>query len=790
MVLAEDDVSLEFEPTDGQTASVKLGVDPPQISIPTWHVDQPITSLPRVAFDLMVQRTLTAHEVAHVNYTDNAAFGKAKSSLPAEERPAFHSIFNALEDGAIEEQLRSTFDVEDVLAVTNANFRFTYDNDSREYDLLAATQLAGLDLAVFDSGILGSLLDPADNPSFSDRQTRTRFVKTVLPAVAEAAEDVLEEPEGDARVQRILELWRKIRDEFDSLEPPKQPTPKGSVPANSNADASSSVPADQLGEGQPADAGGKGEGQSTNSEGADTSGEADGEIDGSKSESSKSGSSAGSADSSNNTANRSTESTPTDDQPEEADQNDLDDDEVRHGESAGDEVTENGDTKNSEGQNDESDNEEANSTDSDDLDNGTGASSEQASGPSAEAKDENSTNESSSDDESDDSVAKNANDQSVDGSTEVQEGPDGRTDGTENEVSPDTDSEAGETGGTGSGGGFEQEFPEDSESSRENDVGEDEDESNGVNSEREEDEISEDIREQAREAAEEAIERVERQQDREDAVADDYEKAAEKIEEVVKGTDLRRVRVRRPDTSDQVESNRWREIERDGERLGRIFDQRLQNEQRSQQRRHQRRGQLDPRALPRLAQSDPRVFRSEDKPDEKEYAIILVLDRSGSMSGTIGVAEQAVAILSQALESIGIQTCLVEMYRSSARIAIPFTVDTADVPEAVLTGETSGGTPLAEVLHLSREYVSEMDAKPAMLTVTDGKPSDEKAYFEQLDQTPFPVLGVYVDTSARSHRQALDRHERSAQYYDERRVVIDPDELTETLEQLAREVMF
>ncbi|MFB6176327.1 MAG: VWA domain-containing protein, partial [Halobaculum sp.] len=273
-------------------------------------------------------------------------------------------------------------------------------------------------------------------------------------------------------------------------------------------------------------------------------------------------------------------------------------------------------------------------------------------------------------------------------------------------------------------------------------------------------------------------------------LAEDYERAAERIEEAVTETDVDRIPMRRPPTGEWDGSDRWQEIRRDGERLGRIFDQRLQNERRSERRRGRRRGRLDPRSLPRLARNDPRVFRSDDEPDEKEYAMVLVLDRSGSMSKTIGVAERAVATLAQALESVGVETCLVEMYRSSARIAVPFTVETAAVPEAVLTGETSGGTPLAEVLAIAREYVARTDGDPAMITVTDGKPSDEVAYREQLRQTPFPVLGVYVDPSARSHRRAAARHDDSAPFYDQRRIVVDPAELSETLERLAREVMF
>jgi Mg-chelatase subunit ChlD len=221
-----------------------------------------------------------------------------------------------------------------------------------------------------------------------------------------------------------------------------------------------------------------------------------------------------------------------------------------------------------------------------------------------------------------------------------------------------------------------------------------------------------------------------------------------------------------------------------------VFDQRLQNERRSDRRRNQRRGRLDPRALSRLERKDPRVFRSEDSPDEKEYAMILVLDRSSSMSSMIGVAERAVATLAYALESVGVDVCILDMYRSRPRVAKPFAVDIENAPETVLTGEAGGGTPLAGVLEIARKRVTDEEYYPAMITVTDGKPNDEEAYRAQLRQTRFPVLGVYVDLSARSRDRVLRRNRESGPLYDQRTIVIDESELTDSLETMAREVMF
>lgn len=751
VVLADEDVTVSFETRDGETARVTLGTTPPQISVPSWEIPQPVTSVPRRAYDLLLQRTLTAHEVAHVNYTDNAALAATESSLPPDERPAFHSLFNALEDGAIEEQLRQAFNIADALAVTNANVRFSYDDDDRVYDLLAATVLAGLDLAVFDSGTLGRLLDPSDGPSFASTEMRRRFVDHILGPLAEAAEDVVSEPDGAVRVERVKQLWVEIRDEFDSLEPPESPTPKGSVPADADADAAGSVPADGLssGTGQSTD------GDTDRSTAPDTTGSPDSGgsgADNSKEDTVSDGSSSESnADPTGNDETNNTGPTSA-----------SDSDQVADG-SAGEDA----DGPDSSKQDGPTGSATSSDSGEDSSESGSdGASGHNQSGAAggfdpefpddesppdtaSEGTEHESQSGTSNDDETDRSGQKESNEQSADNNTADTIGSDGTSE-PEDVNKPDTDE------------------------SDEEDV----------------EEVDEELSEQARNAAAEAMSRVDSQKQRDRELADDYERAAERVKETVAEIELDRIPVRQPPAGEWDGSDRWRETKRDGERLGRIFDQRLQNENQSEQQRGRRRGQVDPRSLPKLARKDPRVFRSNDRPDEKEYAIVLVLDRSGSMSGTVQVAERAVATLALALESVGVETCLVEMYRSSARIAVPFTVETADVPEAVLTGETSGGTPLAEVLEIAREYTTQTDGNPAMITVTDGKPSDEAAYFEQLRQTSFPVLGVYVDLSARTQRRAIERHNESAAYYDQRRIVVDPDELTQTLEQLAQEVMF
>jgi len=801
VVLADEDVTVSFETRDGETARVTLGTTPPQISVPSWEIPQPVTSVPRRAYDLLLQRTLTAHEVAHVNYTDNAALAATESSLPPDERPAFHSLFNALEDGAIEEQLRQAFNIADALAVTNANVRFSYDDDDRVYDLLAATVLAGLDLAVFDSGTLGRLLDPSDGPSFASTEMRRRFVDHILGPLAEAAEDVVSEPDGAIRVERVKKLWEDIHDEFDSLEPPESPTPKGSVPADVDADAAGSVPADGLssdtGQSTDGDTDGSTAAGTTNSPDSSGSG-ADNSKEGTVSDGSSSESKADStgSDETNNTGP--TSASDSDQVADGSVGEDVDgpDSSKQDGpmgsatsSDSGEDSSESGSDgasgRNQSGAAGEFDPEfPDDESPPDTASEGTkhesqsGTSNDDGKDPNDEsAKNVNDSPAARPDNESDTDDVSRATDRSTaTDKTSADERSDDETDRSGQKESDEQSADNNAADTIGSDGTSE---PEDANKPDTDESGEEDVE-----------EVDEELSEQARNAAAEAMSRVDSQEQRDRELADDYERAAERVKETVAEIELDRIPVRQPPAGEWGGSDRWREIRRDGERLGRIFDQRLQNENQSEQQRGRRRGQVDPRSLPKLARKDPRVFRSNDRPDEKEYAIVLVLDRSGSMSGTVQVAERAVATLALALESVGVETCLVEMYRSSARIAVPFTVETADVPEALLTGETSGGTPLAEVLEIAREYSAQTDGNPAMITVTDGKPSDEAAYFEQLRQTSFPVLGVYVDLSARTQRRAIERHNESAAYYDQRRIVVDPDELTQTLEQLAQEVMF
>lgn len=813
-VLTDSELSVDFVDEEGETARVALGGEHPEIEVPSWEFDQPLTALNREAYDLLVQRTLTLHEVGHVLFTDGDALTQAKQKLPAAERDVFHMLFNALEDGAIEEQLRQRFDVADDLTLTNGNFRYEYSEGTRIYDLLGATQTACLNLAVHDSGHLAELLDETDGSSrFDDPETRSTFESDVLPELKSAVVDVLSEPDPQARTDRILDLWKAIREHFDDLELPddsQRPSKDLDPQTVGNGD-----PADDLADTDTDAVSGHvddvadGTATSPAPPRDDDDGTNDATPDREDSESASGGEGtddASAGDSSGTSAESGGDSAGDD------------------ADSGGSESTARSERGDSDSADDTGDQSESGGESGDDGPSGTAEGADDGSGSqddedSAETADDGSAG---TDTESDD--GDEAGDSGIDGSTPADDtgsedagddeatGDDGAAeagDPGENrdaavseqssrmtaegasvptgDDSADADSAGGDSsGGDASGsGGLE-----------DGDPVEDPGEEDATRSEADVEEKETLDRESASDADEELERKYDRLVERQRrAEADDRTSYEDAIDEYADALDklqsdgLEPAELGIPDAGDRRQAE-WRQIRRKSNQLKRILDQRLQQERRSKRKRGRRRGKLDPRSLPRLARSDPRVFQKEDDPDQKEYRFVFVLDRSGSMGSKIEAAERALVMLSHALEQLDIEVSIVDMYRSSARLAKPFGVQTKHSLDRLLTGATGGSTPLSEVLRVARERVEGGNEVPAMIVLTDGQPNDPQSYLEELKRTNFPVLGVYLDLGRSSRSAATRRFDGSAQFYDRRKIVIDEAEIADDLRALCREVMF
>jgi hypothetical protein len=202
------------------------------------------------------------------------------------------------------------------------------------------------------------------------------------------------------------------------------------------------------------------------------------------------------------------------------------------------------------------------------------------------------------------------------------------------------------------------------------------------------------------------------------------------------------------------------------------------------------------KAAYRLGYGDPRVFDTQIPGDEKEYFIVIVLDRSGSMdparynsNGSNGptkiqVATSAVARFAVACEDLGIDVAVVDFYDDTARLAKPASVDAEFAQEALLNTDAGGGTPLSDALTLATS-LSEMDSKESIIiTMTDGKPRDVDATAEVIKQSYAPVCSLTVATDC----EPGNPPERAAElepHFDQTTTVFDPEKLDDRLDQFA-----
>jgi Mg-chelatase subunit ChlD len=101
-------------------------------------------------------------------------------------------------------------------------------------------------------------------------------------------------------------------------------------------------------------------------------------------------------------------------------------------------------------------------------------------------------------------------------------------------------------------------------------------------------------------------------------------------------------------------------------------------------------GGYDTTAGHRLLIGDPRVCKVDTPGGEKRYALVLVLDRSGSMRNG---------------EPPKIEVAIVDFVDGHARLVKPFSVETRHVQAGLLDADCGGGTPLADALELARQLV-------------------------------------------------------------------------------------
>jgi uncharacterized protein YegL len=243
-----------------------------------------------------------------------------------------------------------------------------------------------------------------------------------------------------------------------------------------------------------------------------------------------------------------------------------------------------------------------------------------------------------------------------------------------------------------------------------------------------------------------------------------------------------------PVTDDLVPPDQWAAVEDGAAHVAQVLEKELALERQRGARTGLTAGRYDTRAGHRLAIGDPRVCETPTPGREKRYALVLVLDRSGSMRNgdppKIEVATQVVARFALAAERLGIRVAIIDFIDGQARLAKPFAVETRHVQTTLLDTDCGGGTPLAEAIGLAQTVVETQRDEQLIITVTDGRPSDVEAVKRELRASYAPVCSLTIATDCEQGTLAPDAS-ALAPYYERQAAVYDVDAIDDRLDQFA-----
>jgi len=185
--------------------------------------------------------------------------------------------------------------------------------------------------------------------------------------------------------------------------------------------------------------------------------------------------------------------------------------------------------------------------------------------------------------------------------------------------------------------------------------------------------------------------------------------------------------------------------------------------------RHGRR--IDQRVLCRLPVGDTRIFRKREEKTAVNTAVIILLDRSGSMNSRMSLAAEATLAVTDALHTVpGVSVCSAA-FPGQAATVIPLTPFGA-APAQTLKKYgvvADGGTPLAHALGWAAvQFALRQEPRKILVVATDGTPSNPervRTYLERLADQGVEQMAVGImDDGAcgwyfKNHRTIQNIHE-------------------------------
>ncbi len=160
---------------------------------------------------------------------------------------------------------------------------------------------------------------------------------------------------------------------------------------------------------------------------------------------------------------------------------------------------------------------------------------------------------------------------------------------------------------------------------------------------------------------------------------------------------------------------------------------------------------VDHRTLHRLPAGDPRVFRRKEEKRAINTAVIVLLDRSGSMSGPrMELARKTVLALADVLctiPGINVSTGAFPGKEGAVVSMTPFG-RTASQTKDNYAMTANGGTPLAQALGWARVQMAvRQEQRKILLVATDGQPSNPglvRALLERLKAEGVELMGLGI----------------------------------------------
>lgn len=247
-----------------------------------------------------------------------------------------------------------------------------------------------------------------------------------------------------------------------------------------------------------------------------------------------------------------------------------------------------------------------------------------------------------------------------------------------------------------------------------------------------------------------------------------------------------------PDPENGESTEDWQAIEESADTVADTLANELRLDQQTDTRNGLSAGtRVNTKTAYRLGHNDPRTFSETLPGDEKEYFVVIVLDRSGSMSpgfrsstGKIDIATSAVTRFAVACEDLDIDVAIIDFYDDEARYVKPPSVDAEFAQGSILNTDTEGGTPLSDALSLARTVADTSSRESLIISMTDDKPDDTESVKTQIKSAYSPICSLTIATDCTpgnppSQAASLEKA------YDQTTTVFDAEQLDSRLDELA-----